>query len=112
MSQPTQQPSSGAVKSDGRDSRLSFRNFAETQLRKDFKAEAIEKCNLQVAAFATCIQEKGLWAPFQCRGYQKDVHDCMAVYNSEERFELFKKEHEDEINAKPYVQASSSAAPR
>ncbi|KAG7351829.1 cytochrome c oxidase biogenesis protein Cmc1 like protein [Nitzschia inconspicua] len=108
MSQQQQAPAnstSASVKDDGRDGRLSFRNFAETQLRKEFKAEAMKKCDLQVGTFAECIQEQGLWAPFRCKEFQKDVNECMAVYNSEERFELFKKEHQDEIDSKPYVQA-------
>jgi carboxypeptidase C (cathepsin A) len=106
--QPQQQPpppASHNIKDDGRDSRLSFRNFAEAQLRKEFKAEAMKKCDLQVGALAECIQEQGLWAPFKCREIQKDVNECMTVYNSPERFELFKKEHQDEIDSKPYVQA-------
>jgi Cytochrome c oxidase biogenesis protein Cmc1 like len=103
----SQQPSASSIKDDGRDARLSFRNFAETQLRKEFKAAAMKQCDLQIGAFAGCIQQKGLWAPFQCREYQKDVNECMAIYNSEERFSVFKREHKDEIDKKPYVRGAS-----
>lgn len=94
-----------SVKDDGRDARLSFRNFAESQLRKEFKQEAMKKCDLQVGAFAECIKEQGLLAPFRCREYNNDVKECMAVYNSEDRFELYKKEHQDDLENKPYVKA-------
>ncbi len=108
MSQPPS-PQSYNVKDEGRDGRLSFRKFAETQLRNEFKRDALKRCDLQVGAFAECIQEQGLLAPFRCREFQKDVNECMAVYNSEERFELYKKEHEEELNNKPYVQAAGTA---
>jgi hypothetical protein len=105
--QEQQQSSANTIKDDGRDTRLSFRNFAESQLRKEFKAAAMKQCDLQIGALAGCIQQKGLWAPFQCRAYQKDVNACMAIHNSDERFAEFKKEHQDEIDNKPYVQAAT-----
>mmetsp|Transcript_4866 Transcript_4866/g.10270 ORF Transcript_4866/g.10270 Transcript_4866/m.10270 type:complete len:106 (+) Transcript_4866:203-520(+) len=93
----------GAMKDTGREGRLSFRHFAENQLRKDFKADAMKKCDLQVGAFAECIKEEGLLAPFKCREIKKDVNECMTVYNSEERFRLYVKEHEADLQNKPYV---------
>lgn len=93
----------GSMKDVGRDGRLSFRQFAENQMRRDFKADAMKKCDLQIGAFAECIKEEGLLAPFTCREIKKDVNECMSVYNSEERFKLFVKEHEDEIQSKPFV---------
>ena len=93
----------GAMKDTGREGRLSFRNFAENQMRRDFKADAMKKCDLQIGAFAECIKEEGLFAPFKCSDIKKDVNECMTVYNSEERFRLYVKEHEDEIQAKPFV---------
>jgi hypothetical protein len=107
MSQHQQQSSASDIKDDGRDARLSFRNFAETQLRKEFKAAAMKQCDVVVGALAGCIQQKGLWAPFQCRTHQNDVNECMAIYNSEERFAAFKKDHQDEIDSKPYVRAAT-----
>jgi hypothetical protein len=101
--QSSQQMDSGSVKDGGRDGRLSFRNFGEHQLRKEFKAEAMKKCDLQVGAFAECIQKQGLFAPFKCQEFKNDVNECMAVYNSEERFQLYKKEHQLELDSKPYV---------
>ena len=96
-------PDADRVKDAGRESRLSFRNFAEYQLRKDFKADAMKKCDLQVGALAECIKDEGLFAPFKCTDFKKDVNECMAVYNSEERFQIYKKEHEVDLENKPYV---------
>mmetsp|Transcript_14734 Transcript_14734/g.34220 ORF Transcript_14734/g.34220 Transcript_14734/m.34220 type:complete len:110 (-) Transcript_14734:1650-1979(-) len=93
----------GSMKDEGREGRLSFRHFAENQMRRDFKADAMKKCDLQIGAFAECIKEEGLFSPFKCREIKKDVNECMSVYNSEERFKLFVKEHEDEIRSKPFV---------
>ena len=93
----------GVMKDTGREGRLSFRNFAEIQLRKDFKADAMKKCDLQVGAFAECIKEEGLFAPFKCREIKKDVNECMTVYNSEDRFRMYVKEHEADLQNKPYV---------
>ncbi|VEU35251.1 unnamed protein product [Pseudo-nitzschia multistriata] len=92
-----------AMKDTGREGRLSFRNFAENQLKKEFKAEAMKKCDLQIGALAECIKDEGLFAPFNCRPIQKDVDECMMVYNSAERFKLYVKEHEDELQSKPFV---------
>ncbi|MGK3734202.1 MAG: hypothetical protein ACI8RD_000452 [Bacillariaceae sp.] len=93
----------GKVKDTGREGRLSFRNFAENQLRRDFKADAMKKCDLQVGAFAECIKDEGLLAPFKCREFKKDCNECMVFYNSEERFRLYVKEHEEDLEKKPYV---------
>eukprot|EP00529_Nitzschia_sp_RCC80_P034799 CAMPEP_0113463030 /NCGR_PEP_ID=MMETSP0014_2-20120614/12424_1 /TAXON_ID=2857 /ORGANISM="Nitzschia sp." /LENGTH=124 /DNA_ID=CAMNT_0000354965 /DNA_START=244 /DNA_END=615 /DNA_ORIENTATION=- /assembly_acc=CAM_ASM_000159 len=81
----------GRTKDAGRESRLSFRNFAEHELRKEFKADAMNQCELQVGAFAECIKEEGLLAVFRCRDIQKDVNECMAFYNSDERFAVYLK---------------------
>jgi hypothetical protein len=93
----------GQMKDTGREGRLSFKNFAETQLRKEFKQDAMDKCDLQIGAFADCIKEEGLLAPLRCKEFQKDVNECMSVYNSEERFQLYKKEHQADLDNKPYV---------
>lgn len=100
---PSAATDAGAMKDTGREGRLSFRNFAENQLRRDFKADAMKRCDLQIGAFAECIKEEALFAPFKCRGIRKDVNECMTVYNSEERFRLYVKDHEDEIQKKPFV---------
>lgn len=87
----------GEIKDTGREGRLSFRNFAEHQLRNEFKKEAVEKCNLQLQAFSDCAKEEGVMVVFRCREFKKAVDECMMVYNSQERFELYKKEHEKDI---------------
>jgi len=93
----------GSMKDTGREGRLSFRNFAENQMRRDFKADAMKKCDLQIGALAECIKDEGLFAPLKCYDIKKDVNDCMTVYNSQERFRLYVKEHENEIQSKPFV---------
>ena len=101
--QPSAAADAASMKDTGREGRLSFRHFAENQMRRDFKADAMKKCDLQIGAMAECIKEEGLFAPFKCREIKKDVNECMSVYNSEERFRLYVKEHEDEIQDKPFV---------
>jgi hypothetical protein len=90
----------GRIKNDGREERLSFRNFAEHQLRNEFKREAMEKCDLQVSAFAECSKEQGVMVVFRCREFQKEVQECMSVYHSNERWEIYKKEHEADMENK------------
>ena len=87
----------GRIKDYGRESRLSFKNFAEHQLRKEFKELAMEKCSLPIKAFAECSKEQGLFVVFNCRDYQKDINDCMHVYNSPEAFENYKKQHSSDL---------------
>ena len=83
----------GLVKDASREGRLSFRNFEDHQLRNEFKEESMQKCNLQIKAFAECGRDEGLMVIFRCREFQKEVTDCMAVYNSEEQFQLYKQKH-------------------
>lgn len=87
----------GQVKDTGREGRLSFRNFAEHQLRNEFKREAMQKCDVQLRAFSECGKAEGLMVVFRCREFKKAVDECMAVYNSSERFELFKQEHVEDF---------------
>ena len=92
------QHDAGTVKDASRQGRLSFRKFAEHQLRNEFKEEAIDKCKLQIKAFAECSKEEGLMVVFRCRDFQKEVNDCMAIYNSKEAFERYKKRHAADLN--------------
>ena len=84
-------------KDSARDTRLSFRNFAEHQMRQDFKQMAIEKCSEPIREFAECAEETGLLVVIKCRQKMKAVNECMAIYNSNESFEQYKKKHEDEL---------------
>ena len=81
------------VKEISRDNRLSFRNFAEHQLRREFKDLAIEKCRDTVNAFGKCAQENGLGVVFYCREENKRMNECLHVYNSHEAFEKYKAEN-------------------
>ena len=85
------------TKEFSREGRLSFRNFAEHQMRREFKEIAIEKCQDPIREFAQCASEKGLLVVIQCRHLNKAINDCMAVHNSNEAFEKYKHEHVDEL---------------
>jgi COX assembly protein 1 len=105
MSSPPQPPPqqstaemAGRMKDMGRETRLSFRNFAEHQLRREFKDEAMEKCDLQIRTFAECGQQEGIMVVFRCREFQKDITECMTVYNSPEAFEAYKTLHAADLD--------------
>jgi hypothetical protein len=89
--------SAGNAKDAGREGRLSFRKFAEHQLRIEFKREAMEKCDLQLKAFADCAKIEGVMVVFRCREFQSAVNECMTVYNSTERWEMYKLDHEADM---------------
>ena len=85
------------IKDAGRDGRLSFRNFAEHQMRREFKDMALEKCSHHVKDFAVCAEEQGLMVVFNCRHHSKALNECMAIHNSNEAFEKYKEEHKEEL---------------
>mmetsp|Transcript_31746 Transcript_31746/g.95019 ORF Transcript_31746/g.95019 Transcript_31746/m.95019 type:complete len:105 (-) Transcript_31746:531-845(-) len=88
------------VKDASREGRLSFRNFAEHQMRREFKETALEKCRDHVAAFGQCAQENGLLVVFKCRQINKELNECMSIYNSHEAFETYKEAHRDELEGR------------
>lgn len=90
----------GRMKDTGREGRLSFRKFAEHQLRNEFKEEAMKKCSIQVKAFAECAKAEGVLVVFRCREFQSAVNECLSVYGSNERWELYKKEHAEDLEAR------------
>lgn len=90
----------GNIKDAGREGRLSFRKFAEHQLRNEFKREAMEKCDIQLKAFADCAKTEGVLVVFRCREFQSAVNECMAVYNSKERWEMYKIDHAADLENK------------
>lgn len=65
---------------------MSFKRFAEHQVRSEFKEEAMKKCDPEMRAFAECAQEKGLMVVISCRKFNKAITDCMYVHNSDEAF--------------------------
>jgi hypothetical protein len=84
---------SNRIRDDGRDARLSFRNFAEYRIRSEFKDDAIQKCAPQMRAFAECAQDNGLAVIFMCRTLNKAITDCMYVHNSDEAFAKYLEEN-------------------
>lgn len=90
----------GDIKDSGRQGRLSFSKFSEHQLRNEFKADAIKKCDIQVHAFADCAKDEGIFVVFRCRDFQSAVNECMSIYNSTERWEQYKKDHAADLENK------------
>jgi Cytochrome c oxidase biogenesis protein Cmc1 like. len=88
------------IREASRDGRLSFRKFGEHQLRREFKDMAIEKCKEHIHAFGKCAQEQGLMVVFKCRQFNRDLNACMAIHNSNEAFEEYKKKNEDGLMRK------------
>jgi Cytochrome c oxidase biogenesis protein Cmc1 like len=88
------------MKDYSRESRLSFRKFAEHQLRRDLKDEALEICKPHVEAFAACAQEKGLMVVFSCKHLHQEVQQCLALHNGEEAWERYKEKHKDKLEVK------------
>eukprot|EP00429_Kryptoperidinium_foliaceum_P010058 CAMPEP_0176001420 /NCGR_PEP_ID=MMETSP0120_2-20121206/113_1 /TAXON_ID=160619 /ORGANISM="Kryptoperidinium foliaceum, Strain CCMP 1326" /LENGTH=106 /DNA_ID=CAMNT_0017333959 /DNA_START=54 /DNA_END=374 /DNA_ORIENTATION=- len=100
MSSSNPNETAGAIKDAGRESRLSFRKFAEHQLRNEFKQEAMKKCDIQLSAFADCAKTEGLMVIFRCNEFKSAVDECLAAYMSNERWELYKKEHAADLESK------------
>ena len=85
------------IRDDGRDARLSFRRFAEHKMKREFKEEAIQKCEVHLKNFGQCAQDSGLLVVFKCRDLNRKINECMMEHNSPERFEAYLKDHEDEL---------------
>jgi hypothetical protein len=85
--------SAGRIRDDGRNARLSFKNFAEHQIRSEFKEEALTKCKPEIGAFAGCAREKGLMVVISCRKFNRAITDCMYRHNSDEKFAEFLEAH-------------------
>ena len=98
---PPRQPSAediARMKDEGRSSRFSFRNRAEYLLRRDMKEEAMQvHCKKQVADFAECAKEQGLFVVFACQPALKTLNECLAIHNGEEAWQRYKEAHKDEL---------------
>lgn len=86
---PKASESAGRIKDNGRNARLSFKNFAEHQIRSEFKEEALVKCKPEIGAFAECAKENGLMVVISCRKLNRDITACMYRHNSDEKFAEF-----------------------
>lgn len=98
---PPNQPSAediARMKYDGRESRFSFLNRAEDLLRRDMKEEATQvHCKQQVADFANCAKEQGIYVVFACQSALKTLNACMEIHNGEEAWQRYKEVHKDEL---------------
>jgi hypothetical protein len=90
----------GRIKDHSRDGRLSFRNFAEHQMRRELKEDAMEKCNIPIKAFAECGREEGLMVVFRCRDFSRAVNECLTIYNGEEAWQRYKHENAADLENK------------
>jgi Cytochrome c oxidase biogenesis protein Cmc1 like len=91
------------MKEMARDSRFTFRNLAEHQLRRELKEEAIEICNPQLKDFAICAQEKGLMVVYSCQSLFRKVNECLNEHNGEEAWQKYKVKHAAEIERRARV---------
>jgi len=89
---------SARMKDTSREGRLSFRNFAEHQMRREFKDQAISACRDPIHAFGKCAMEQGLLVVFNCRSFQREMNDCMKLRNSDEEFQKYLEIHKDDLN--------------
>lgn len=105
---PSEVERQARTKDFARESRLSFRNFAEHQMRQEFKQMAIDKCHEQIREFAECAEETGLLVVIKCRQQMKAINECMAIHNSNDAFEKYKKEHADELERRTIRSKQSS----
>ncbi|KAL3800663.1 hypothetical protein HJC23_006125 [Cyclotella cryptica] len=87
----------GQIKDEGRESRLSFRRFAEHKMKREFKEAAIKKCDEHLKEFGQCAQDNGLLVVFRCRELNRRINDCMREHNSEEKFQAYLKENQEEL---------------
>ncbi|KAL7487345.1 hypothetical protein ACHAW6_012944 [Cyclotella cf. meneghiniana] len=85
------------IKDEGRESRLSFRRFAEHKMKREFKEAAIKTCDEHLKAFGQCAQDNGLLVVFRCRELNRRINDCMREHNSEEKFQAYLKENQEEL---------------
>jgi hypothetical protein len=88
----------GREKDRGRESRLSFRNFAEHQMRRELKEKAMVTCDPQVKNFAECSQKKGLMVVWSCHSLFQKVNDCLSLHNGEEAWEKYKTDNQEELD--------------
>lgn len=84
-------------KDASRGSRLSLKNLAEHTLRSELKQISIERCRDLVDAFGECGRKQGLMVVFSCRSQLKAMNDCVGKHNSEEEWEKFKQQNEEEL---------------
>jgi hypothetical protein len=90
-----------------RESRLSFRNFEEHQLRNELKSTAMDKCRDHLQGFGTCAEENGLLVVFKCQGKLKEMNECLNIYNSNAEFEKYKAKHRPDL-MKPVKKAGNA----
>jgi hypothetical protein len=100
------------AKDAARESRFSFRNFAEHSMRREMKEEAMEICDPHVKAFAECAQESGLWVVWSCSKQHKAIKECLSLHNGEEAWERYKVKHAQELEQRSKLQGPPRPPPK
>ena len=91
--------SAAPTKDTSRNERLSisYSHKAEHVLRGQLGDRALRKCEGLTKAFADCARDQGLMVVFNCRGHNNSMNECLRHWNSDEKFEEFKRERAREI---------------
>lgn len=86
-------------KDNSRNDRLSvsYSHKAEHILRGQFGQVALAKCDKFTKAFGDCAKDQGLMVVFNCRKHNNSMNECLRTWNSDEKFEEFKKVKAAEI---------------
>ncbi|GKY96033.1 hypothetical protein MPSEU_000563700 [Mayamaea pseudoterrestris] len=100
------------AKDAARESRFSFRNFAEHSMRREMKEEAMEICNPQVKDFAECAQDKGLLVVWSCSKQHNAIKKCLALHNGEEAWERYKMKHAEELEQRSKLKGPPRPPPK
>jgi hypothetical protein len=98
----------GRMKDNARESRFTFRNAAEHQLKRELKEEAMEKCHEEIKNFAQCSEAEGLKVIFTCRPLFQKVNECMHKHNGEEAWLAYKEKNMDEIERRAKLRPAAS----
>jgi len=85
------------IKDSSREDRMSFRNFEEHKMRREFKDRAIDKCKDRLDVFGKCAQENGLMVTIRCRQKFSELNACMEEHNSHKAFEKYLDANKEEF---------------
>jgi Cytochrome c oxidase biogenesis protein Cmc1 like len=99
----------GRMKDYARESRFTFRNAAEYQLKRELKEEAMEKCYEQLKNFAVCSEAKGLMVIISCRPLFQKVNECLGKHNGEEAWQAYKEKNKDELERRANLRPAASS---
>merc|ERR1712166_458604 len=81
------------MESENRDGRLTARKtFPEEKRIMDIvKAEALKKCQPDIAAFAECAKSNNIFVIFNCRGENRKMNDCVNQFSTEAHIDVVRQ---------------------